>query len=424
MPYESLILVDRADIIEKYRAVRAVSVALCDPLTPDDCMLQSMEDASPVKWNLAHTSWFFETFVLSRFGEDYTAFHPSFGYLFNSYYTQVGERYPRPARGNLSRPSIDDVMNYRRYVDEATVNLVETAPPDIVEHMAPLIALGFAHEEQHQELLLTDLKHAMAGNPLAPCVYEDTGPSGETGVEMKWSRMPGGLCEIGWNGDGFAFDNEGPRHRVYLHPFQLANRPVTNAEYIAFIEDDGYQCPDYWLSDAWELLQTERWTAPLYWRKEGLTWREYTLFGERDLDLAAPVCHVSQYEAAAYATWAGARLPTEVEWEAAASLFPLEGRFLEDGAPKGPRPARDAGALTQLFGDVWEWTASPYIAYHGYAPPAGAVGEYNGKFMSGQMVLRGGSCATPAGHMRLSYRNFFPPQARWQFSGFRLAKDA
>ena len=425
MPFDSPILTDRAAIIEQFRKVRSASETLAEPLTPEDWMLQSMPDASPVKWNLAHTSWFFETFILSRYAADYTVFHPKFGYLFNSYYNQVGKMHPRPERGMLSRPTAQEILDFRAHVNEEIVRLVREGADAVIEEIAPLMALGLAHEEQHQELLLTDLKHGLYQNPLLPGVYDDAGADKKPAASapLRWERMEGGLCEIGWNGEGFAFDNEGPRHKVYLHPFELANRAVTNADYLAFMEDGGYENPNYWLSDAWDAVRAEKWRAPLYWRKVGDGWREFTLFGERAINPHAPVCHVSYYEAAAYAAWAEARLPTEFEWEAAASLFRLNGNFLKAARPAAPAPAAGDERLLQLYGDVWEWTASPYVAYPCYAPPGGAIGEYNGKFMSGQMVLKGGSCATPEGHMRVSYRNFFPPGARWQFSGFRLARD-
>ena len=424
MPYESPILVERDAIYTKFASVRTNTENLAAPLTPEDCVLQSMTDASPVKWNLAHTSWFFETFILKANVPDYREFHPRFGYLFNSYYNHVGDRHPRPERGLLSRPLLEDVFKYRAYVNGAVETFLDEAPDDVIMKTAPLMALGFAHEEQHQELLLTDLKHAMFQNPLFPMVYDEGEVSDRPAPPIEWREMPAGLCEIGWNGAGFGFDNEGPRHKVFLNPFELANRPVTNRDFIAFIEDGGYENPHHWLSDAWDRVADDGWAAPLYWRKADSEWREYSLFGDRPVRLDAPVCHVSFYEATAYAAWAGARLPTEFEWEAASTLFPLEGRFLVKGRPSAPAPATGEERLLQLFGDVWEWTASPYIAYPGFAPPSGAIGEYNGKFMSGQMVLKGGSCATPSGHVRTSYRNFFPPQARWQFSGFRLARDA
>lgn len=424
-------------IRESLARVRAASEALAAPLSPEDCMVQSMPETSPVKWNLAHTSWFFETFILAPHAPDYRPFHRDFGYLFNSYYNQLGDMHPRSKRGLLSRPSLAQVLSYRTHVNEALTHCLENADEVLLDLIAPLVRLGCAHEEQHQELLLTDLQHGLFQNPTLPAVYGDINASehqaGEGGLAsmtapaMAWRQMQGGVCDIGWQGESFAFDNEQPRHKVYLHPFELARRPVTNAEYVAFIEDGGYENPVHWLSDAWDMISAHNWRAPLYWRKCESEWRQYSLFGERPVSPHAPVCHVSFYEAAAFASWSGARLPTEFEWEAAASLFPMEGRFLEAGAPGSPAPARHRGddddSLLQLFGDVWEWTASPYVAFPGFAPPPGAVGEYNGKFMSGQMVLKGGSCATPAGHIRLSYRNFFPPAARWQFSGFRLARD-
>lgn len=425
MAFDSPILTDRTALIAKFKQVRGDSTRLAAPLTPEDWMLQSMTEASPVKWNLAHTSWFYETFVLNVHASDYQIFHPKFGYLFNSYYNQVGKMHPRPERGLVSRPSADDILAFRAHVDTAIEAFISKASDQEIDNIAPLMALGFAHEQQHQELLLTDLKHALFQNPLLPAVFDDISTDNErVAAPLSWENMEGGLCKIGWNGEGFAFDNEGPRHKVYLHPFQLANRPVTNAEFLEFIDDGGYENPNHWLSDAWDAVKGENWRAPLYWRKVQDSWCEYGLFGERPINLAAPVCHISYYEAAAFASWADARLPTEFEWEAAASLFPLEGRFLEDGRPASPAPGGGGDRLLQLFGDVWEWTASPYVAYPGYAAPSGAIGEYNGKFMSGQMVLKGGSCATPAEHMRVSYRNFFPPSARWQFSGFRLARDA
>ncbi len=424
MAFDSPIFADRAAILEQYRRARAHSLALADPLSAEDWMLQSMPDASPVKWNLAHTSWFFETFILKKFAPDYAEFHPKFGYLFNSYYNQIGKMHPRPERGLLSRPAASDIRAYREHVDRAVETIVDAAPDDVVSQIAPLIALGLAHEEQHQELLLTDVKHALFQNTLRPAAYErpDTDDAAAP-VALRFEEMEGGLCDIGWNGDGFAFDNEGPRHKVFLQPFRLANRLVSNGEFIEFIEDGAYENPALWLSDAWALIQHEGWRAPLYWRRDGATWRRFSLFGEEEIDPHAPVSHISQYEAAAYAYWAGARLPTEFEWEAAASLFSIEGRFCDGGRPREPQRAAADARVAQLYGDCWEWTASAYVAYPKYAPPAGAVGEYNGKFMSGQMVLRGGSCATPSGHMRASYRNFFPAHARWQFSGVRLAQD-
>ena len=424
MAFDSPIFANCAALVERYRQVRANSLTLADPLSAEDWMIQSMPDASPVKWNLAHTSWFFETFILKRFATGYREFHPRFGYLFNSYYNQIGQMHPRPERGLLSRPSADEVRAYRRHVDDAMVALVETGNDDLLDKIADLAALGLAHEEQHQELLITDLKHALFQNPLAPAAYDDPDPGGgDDAGALRFEEMEGGLCEIGLGGDAFGFDNEGPRHKVFLRPFLMGHRLVTNGEYMAFIEDGAYQNPALWLADAWAAINEGAWAAPLYWRKKGDRWRQFTLFGEREVDPDAPLCHVSFYEADAFAAWSGARLPTEFEWEAAASLFPIAGNLMREGVVASPQRSKGDKRLQQLYGDVWEWTASPYVAYPGYAPPAGAIGEYNGKFMSGQMVLRGGSCATPEGHVRTSYRNFFPPQARWQFSGVRLAKD-
>lgn len=327
MPFDSPILTSRPAILEHFGNVRANSEGLAAALTPEDWMLQSMPDASPVKWNLAHTSWFFENFILRAYAQDYEVFHPKFGYLFNSYYNQVGKMHPRPERGMISRPTAADILAFRKHVNDAVAALIEAAPDSVISEIAPLMTLGLAHEEQHQELLLTDLKHGLFQNPLLPAAYEETAERADALSPLSWQRMEGGLCEIGWNGKGFAFDNEGPRHKVYLHPFELADRPVTNSDFIAFMEDGGYEDPVHWLSDAWEIVRREEWRTPLYWRKAADGWREYTLFGERPVRLDAPVCHVSFYEAAAYASWAEARLPTEFEWEAAASLFPLEGGF-------------------------------------------------------------------------------------------------
>jgi ergothioneine biosynthesis protein EgtB len=424
MAFDSLIFADRAAIANRYGQARSDSLAIASPLSPEDWMLQSMPDASPVKWNLAHTSWFFETFILKKFVKGYEEFHPRFGYLFNSYYNQIGKMHPRPDRGLLSRPSSDEIRAYRAHIDGAMEGLVNDGADDLITEIAPLIALGIAHEEQHQELMLTDLKHGLYQNPLAPAAYDlPEADEALASQSLRWEKMEGGLCDIGCDGKGFSFDNEGPRHKVFLRPFQLANRLVTNGEFLEFIEDGAYANPNLWLADAWAAIEEGGWTAPLYWRKSDDEWRHFTLFGDREIDLHAPVCHISFYEADAYAAWRGARLPTEFEWEAAASLFPVEGNFMRFGLPRGVQRAEGEARLQQLYGDVWEWTASPYVAYPGFAPPDGAIGEYNGKFMSGQMVLRGGSCATPADHVRVSYRNFFPPQARWQFSGVRLAKD-
>ena len=400
----------------RFRNVRRLTERLCAPLEAEDYQLQSMPDCSPPKWHLAHTAWFFETFVLAVHARDFRPFHPRFGYLFNSYYDAVGDRWPRPARGLLSRPTVRDVYAYRRSVDERMLALFETAAAHTLEAVAPLVELGLNHEQQHQELLLTDLKHAFGLNPLRP-VYSPPAvePPAADATPLVWEEHPAGVRQVGHAGDGFAFDNEGPRHRAFVEAFRMASRPVTVGEFLAFIEAGGYDRPEFWLSDGWAARQRNGWTAPLYWDRDGSL---FTLRGVQPLDPAEPVCHVSFYEADAYARWAGARLPTEAEWETAACGRPVAGNFLDS---ERLHPANNCGAF---YGDVWAWTASPYAAYPGYRPADGALGEYNGKFMCNQMVLRGGSCATPAAHVRPTYRNFFPPDARWQFSGLRLAKDS
>lgn len=404
-----------------YRTVRAATGALCEGLQPEDMVAQSMDDCSPTKWHLAHTTWFFETFVLRPFVAGYRVFHPAFEVLFNSYYNAVGPQFPRPRRGVLTRPTVAEVLRYRAHVDEAMSRLLED---EVAPELAARVTLGLQHEQQHQELMLMDLKHLLSCNPLRPAAREGAAPpSGRAAPPLRFHDGPSGLQEVGHAGAGFQFDNEGPRHAVFLRPFRLASRCVSNAEYLEFIADGGYRRPELWLSDGWAQAQAERWSAPLYWELSDGTWSEFTLGGPRPLDPHAPVVHVSHYEADAYARWAGARLPTEAEWEAFASVMPVTGNFVESGrwhpcaAPGGPEPS-------QLFGDVWEWTASAYLPYPGFRPADGALGEYNGKFMSGQMVLRGGCCASPAGHLRATYRNFFPPRARWQFAGIRLTKDA
>jgi ergothioneine biosynthesis protein EgtB len=409
-----------------YDRVRAATLALSEPLSPEDQVVQSMPDASPTKWHLAHTTWFFETFVLAGLDDGApgrAAFHPGFAVLFNSYYQGVGPQFPRPRRGLLSRPSLAEVHDYRRHVDGAMARLFETLPDARLREIAPRIELGLNHEEQHQELIVTDLKHLLAQNPLDP-VYRPR-PAREEQPRAAGGftpARPGGLFEIGASGDRFFFDNESPIHKVYCDPFQLGRRLVTAGEYCEFIADGGYSRPDLWLSEGWNTVLAEGLRAPLYWREDEGRWTMMTLAGRRPVDPDEPVCHVSYYEADAFARWAGARLPREDEWELHARDAPIRGNFLEDGHFH-PAPAqRTADGPAQMFGDVWEWTASAYLPYPGFAPLPGALGEYNGKFMSGQMVLRGGSCATPARHIRPTYRNFFPPSARWQITGFRLAR--
>ncbi len=402
----------------RHARVRAQSLALAAGLTAEDCQLQSMPDASPVKWHLAHTTWFFETFVLEPSDSDYRVFDPAFRMLFNSYYVGIGERAPRAERGLVSRPSLDEVKAYRARVDEAIRQRL--ADGRFSETLLALIELGIQHEQQHQELILTDLKHHLSRNPLRPA-YRLARPIDDApGASLRYVAFDGGLSRIGFEGVPFAFDNETPRHRVFIEPFELASRLVTNGEYAAFIADGGYARPEFWLSDGWDAVQAAGWRAPLYWL-DGPACRAFSLAGEQTLITAEPVCHVSYYEADAYARWSGARLPTESEWEYVAQAVPIEGNFVESERFR-PRAASGADGVQQLFGDAWEWTQSAYLAYPGYRQAPGAVGEYNGKFMINQMVLRGGSCATPRDHLRASYRNFFPPAARWQFSGIRLAR--
>lgn len=404
--------------------MRDLSVALAAPLSDADATVQSMPDASPAKWHLAHTSWFFETFVLRDHVPGYRLFHQDFAFLFNSYYEAEGARHARPKRGLLTRPSLDTILSYRRHVDDALSAAMDRLSPAI----ADLVTLGLHHEQQHQELLLTDLLHLFAQNPLEPAYLDGAPPTpSPTGAApMDWVAGVQGLHAVGHDGAGFAFDCEGPRHQLWLHPHALASRPVTNADWIAFIEAGGYRNPSHWLSDGWAWVQAEGVAAPLYWRwDDHAGWTVMTLWGRRPVDPTAPVTHVSLYEADAFAHWADARLPTEAEWEVAAAHHdPMAGDFLDAGGPARLSAVGQAGgSLEGLFGGVWEWTGSAYRPYPGFQAAEGAVGEYNGKFMSGQFVLRGGSALTPRGHVRPSYRNFFYPHQRWQMTGVRLAKD-
>jgi len=420
---EALDTLSASSLAGRYREIRRQTVGLGAPLSAEDCAVQSMPDASPTKWHLGHTSWFFETFILDREVAGYRRFDPAFAVLFNSYYNAVGPQHPRPERGLLTRPSLDAVMAYRDHVDRGVLEFLDDRGA-VSPRSLEVLRIGLHHEQQHQELILTDIKHLLSRNPSRPAYREcPEAPAGEL-KPIGWHHHPEGLVWIGHPGEGFSFDNENPRHRVFLESFELASRPVSNAEFLAFLEDDGYARPDLWLSDGWIAVNDRRIASPLYWEKRGGAWHTLTLSGLRPLRLDEPVCHVSYYEADAYARWAGARLPTEAEWESMAAKAAPAGNFLEDGLLH-PAPAPATGdAPAQLFGDLWEWTRSPYVPYPGYAPPDGALGEYNGKFMCNQMVLRGGSCVTPRSHVRASYRNFFPPDARWQFSGIRLARDA
>jgi ergothioneine biosynthesis protein EgtB len=402
----------------RFDTVRAATRSLAAPLSAEDQQIQSMPDASPTKWHLAHGTWFFETFLLTPHLPGYTPHDERFGFLFNSYYESVGARTPRHQRGLISRPSLAEVHAYRDQIDTAMQRLISNASAEQWAALAPLLALGLNHEQQHQELLLMDIKHVLSCNPLAPS-YAAAPAAPVAARPQAWVNYEGGLFEIGHRGPGFCFDNESPRHKVWLDPYQLADRLVTCGEYRQFIEDGGYRTPKHWLSEAWATVRAEGWQAPLYWREAASGWEVFTLHGQRPLADDEPVVHVSYFEADAYARWAGTRLPTEAEWEAAAETLTVEGNFAENGRFH-PAPAQALG-LAQMFGDVWEFTASPYTAYPGFRPDEGAVGEYNGKFMVNQMVLRGGACVTPQDHVRASYRNFFPANARWMFGGIRLA---
>ena len=408
-------------LLEQYLATRQTTLRLCAPLSVEDHSLQPMPDASPAKWHLAHTTWFFETFVLSEYREDYRPFRAEFRNLFNSYYDAVGDRPARSLRHVLSRPGLHDVHAYRDYIDEAVVHVLSDHP---TSQAVELVTLGINHEQQHQELILTDVKNGLWANPLRPAyraVLEGHKPaSSAQSLPLAWRSFAGGMQTAGFEGEGFSFDNEGPCHQVYLEAYRLASRLTTNAEFVEFMDDGGYSRAELWLSDGWDWIRNNQWNAPLYWERRDGEWWYYTLEGMKPVAINEPVCHVSYYEADAFARWAEARLATEFEWEVAARSCPVEGNLLETGALH-PQAAQSGGSLRQMFGDVWEWTASAYLPYPNFKPAAGAVGEYNGKFMCNQMVLRGGSCATPQSHVRTTYRNFFPPHARWQFMGIRLA---
>lgn len=407
-------------LTDHFQTTRQASEDLCAPLEIEDFGVQTMPDVSPPKWHLAHTSWFFETFLLKPYLKGYREFHPDYVRLFNSYYEQVGEYHPRPQRGQLSRPTVKQIYAYRAHVDEAMQQLLDqTAQPEWSTIVFRSL-IGLHHEQQHQELLLTDIKHIFACNPLRP-VYRDLPQTDGTAASLQWAEQAGGLVEIGAIGNAFAFDNERPRHQVYLQPFKLASRLVTNAEYLTFINDDGYARPELWLSEGWKAIKEGRFKTPLYWEQREGEWWHMTLSGMQPLNPNAPVCHVNYFEADAYANWAGKRLPTEAEWENVAANVSIQGNLREQGYLQ-PQTGQTTG-MQQLYGDVWEWTQSAYNPYPGFRAPKGALGEYNGKFMCGQYVLRGGSCVTPIDHIRATYRNFFYPADQWQFSGIRLAED-
>lgn len=411
-------LTQAGDIASRFRAVRDRTAALCAPLEVEDFVVSSMADVSPTKWHLAHTSWFFETFLLAEHEPGYASPNPRYAFLFNSYYVQAGERHCRAQRGLVTRPTVGEVFDYRAHVDEAVLRLCERIAGDRGHPAWPIIELGIHHEQQHQELLLTDIKHVFWMNPMRPA-YRPRPRALVPADPMTWHAHDAGVRPVGHSGSGFAFDNEGPAHRVFTEAFRVGSRLVTNGEYLEFMEDDGYQRPELWLSNGWATVREQGWPAPMYWERADNTWREFTLAGDGDVEPSLPVTHVSYYEADAYARWAGHRLPTEAEWETAAAAQPMEGTYA-DSDRFHPAPANGAG---QWFGDTWQWTQSAYVAYPGFKPSAGAIGEYNGKWMCDQWVLRGASCATPRSHARLTYRNFFPSDARWQFSGIRLASE-
>ena len=419
---------DVAQLVTAYTATRQATEQLCAPLATEDYVIQANPDVSPTKWHIAHVTWFFETFLLKPHLPGYEPIDPRYEYLFNSYYNAIGPQYDRPSRGLLSRPTVAEVYAYRAHVDRAMLALLEGADEGQMAELTPRVTLGIHHEQQHQELLLTDIKYNLSINPLRPAYHAVELPR-RPSAPLEWREDAGGVVEVGHDGGGFAFDNESPRHEALLKPYRIASRPVTCGEYAAFVEDGGYARADLWLSSGWGTVQADGWEAPLYWERVDGAWWVFTLSGMQRLDEDAPACHLSYVEADAFARWAGKRLPTEQEWEHAAAGAPMRGNLAESGlfqpvAPDGPvASGGTGGALQQLYGDVWEWTQSAYLPYPGFAPADGALGEYNGKFMVGQMVLRGGSCVTPGPHIRASYRNFFHPADRWQFQGLRLAAD-
>ncbi|MCA8917561.1 MAG: ergothioneine biosynthesis protein EgtB [Planctomycetes bacterium] len=412
---------DRAEIIARYSAVRASTEKLCAPLQTEDYVVQPMTDVSPPRWHIAHVTWFFEQFVLGKFVPNYEPFHPQYGFLFNSYYNLVGERTERPKRGFLTRPTVKEIYAFRHEIDVRMRALLETCDGATLAELLPILEVGLNHEQQHQELLVTDIKYILFQTPLYPAYLPSEEFSASKATQSgEWSSYEGGVAEFGHQGNGFAFDNELPRHEQLLRPFQLADDLVSNGQYLEFIEDGGYTRPEFWLSDGWDLANLQGWQAPLYWLQQNDVWRTHTLYGLRDLNLSEPVTHVSYYEADAFARWAGKRLPTEFEWECAVAKRTSKSAECPDTL----HPQFSGGDGLHSIGQTWEWTQSSYLPYPGYRPPAGAIGEYNGKFMVNQMVLRGGSVATPAGHSRPTYRNFWHCDKRWQFTGIRLAEDA
>lgn len=416
-------LIPRDQLIKRFKAVRSFTEELTKPLKIEDFVIQSMPDVSPTKWHLGHTSWFFEAFVLKDAVSNYKSLNPNYSYIFNSYYVLIGERFIRANRGFLSRPTVEDVFNYRKFVNKNVIKFLENCTDKVYKRFSSVVEIGINHEQQHQELLLTDIKHVLSFNPLNPIYTESKIPSGKK-QKMNWVTFEEGVCEIGNSGVNFCYDNETPEHKQYLQPFQLSSRLVTNGEYLEFIKSGAYKRQDLWLSDGWATLEKENWEAPLYWKRINKKWWNFTLSGLKEISMNEPVTHISYYEAEAFARWKGGRLPTEFEWEVAAKNIKINGNFV-DKKKFHPIPCKEnsTNKLNQMYGDVWEWTQSAFLPYPGFKPLPGALGEYNGKFMSGQMVLRGGSCATYSNHIRKTYRNFFPPHSRWQFMGLRLAKD-
>jgi ergothioneine biosynthesis protein EgtB len=411
------------NLIKRFIDVRKFTGKLTSPLEIEDFVIQSMQDVSPAKWHLAHTTWFFEAFILNKADANYKSPHPLYAYLFNSYYVQMGERWIRNQRGWLSRPTVREIMEYRNYVEDALINFLTICNDETFDEYAPLVEIGLHHEQQHQELILTDIKHVLSINPLHPVYSERNERINSISVPLKWIEFEGGLVETGNDGSEFCYDNEKPKHKTYLQPFALGSRLITNREYLEFIEDKGYDRTPLWLSDGYAFIESQKINAPLYWEKKDGEWFYFTLNGYKKINPDEPVCHISYYEAEAFAAWKGARLPTEAEWEFAAGNLMYEGNFV-DNENFHPVPLdSNNNQLNQMYGDVWEWTGSAYLPYPGFKPLPGALGEYNGKFMSGQMVLRGGSCATSKLHIRKTYRNFFPPNSRWQFMGLRLSKN-
>ena len=412
-------------LLARFRQIRNFTTGLCRNLEPEDCVVQSIPDVSPTKWHLAHTTWFFETFILKKFVSEYRAEIPQYAYLFNSYYNAAGDMHRRDLRGLISRPTVKEAQRYRSSIDSHIDNLLSHADEKLIDEIEPILVLGIHHEQQHQELLVTDIKHVFAQNPLYPVFRErEIDVVSAKTAPMHFLHFEETTAEVGHEGNGFSYDNEGPRHRVLVGAFSLASRPTTNGEYLKFIEADGYTRPEFWLSLGWMTVNEQRWEAPLYWEKRDGAWWQFTLSGLRPVDESEPVTHVSYFEADAFANWIGARLPTEFEWERVALDCAIEGNFVENEQFQPRASTGQKRQIRQMFGDVWEWTRSAYSPYPGYRAAPGALGEYNGKFMCNQYVLRGGSCATSRTHIRRTYRNFFQPEKRWQFTGIRLARDS